>query len=60
MLFRSVLYDYTSGLGPSINVTNSVTIAGDVEYNRIVGYCSGKLASGSYVEVKITEWKQKD
>lgn len=53
-----VLLDTTSALGPSVNRTDSVTIAGDVEYNRIVGYCSGKMAAGTTLTVRITDWWQ--
>lgn len=53
-----VLYDYTTGLGPTINSTVTVTLDGAVEYNRFVGYIGGKLASGTTITIKITEWDE--
>lgn len=53
------LYTITNALGPTINTTDSVVIDGTVEYNRIVGYNSGKLKAGTYLEIKITSWNQK-
>lgn len=52
------LYTITSALGPSINTTDSVTIDGSVEYNRLVGTCSGKLSNGSSITIRVTDWFQ--
>lgn len=52
------LFTTTSALGPSINRTDSVTIDGTVEYNRLVGTNSGKLSAGTTLTIKITDWYQ--
>ena len=53
------LFTVTTALGPTINQTDSVTIDGTVEYNRIVGTNAGKLKAGTFLEIKITSWNQK-
>lgn len=53
-----VLLNTTSTLGPSVNRTDTVTIDGLVQYNRIVATNSGKMAAGTVFTLTVTDWWQ--
>lgn len=56
---ETVLVDTTSALCDYFGVSHTGYGNGTTEYNRIVGYATGKVASGTYIRIWVSEWIEK-